>query len=550
MITSIAIENYALIEKLNIDFSNKFSVITGETGAGKSILLGALGLLQGKRADLSSLKNTTEKCIIEGSFSISNYHLESFFEQNDLDYEAQTIIRREILPSGKSRAFVNDTPVNLQQLQDLSNYLIDIHSQHQNQELSNEYFQVKILDLIANNSHSVLEYQKELIQYKKLKNQLDELLNSKATLQKESDFNLFLLEEINALNLKIDEQSDLENELSKLNNVDHIKENLERFWAISQEEEIGIISQLKALKQSMQKIASISPEFQLIHDRTESVLIEFQDLTLEVNHENNKLLGDPKRLDELNSRLQAIYALQKKHQVMDVESLLHIQKELSEKVFFANDIENQLLKVEENISKTKEIVDSWAEKIRANRLKFAPILENDLKKILFELGMPNAQFKFELKPVAKYLENGKDEIQLLFSANKGSHFGLLKKTASGGEMSRIMLAVKSILAQKNKLPTLILDEIDTGISGEVANKMGIIMAEMSNDMQVFAITHLPQIASKGVMHYKVYKRNVENSTVSEIKLLNPEERILEIAEMISGKNISDSALNHAKSLLN
>lgn len=550
MITSITIENYALIEKLNIDFSNKFSVITGETGAGKSILLGALGLLQGKRADLSSLKNTTEKCIIEGSFSISSYNLESFFEQNDLDYETQTIIRREILPSGKSRAFINDTPVNLQQLQDLSNHLIDIHSQHQNQELSNEYFQIKILDLIANNSHFVLEYQKELTHYKRLKSQLSELLNSKAILQKESDFNLFLLDELNSLNLKVNEQTELENELSILNNVDAIKENLERYWAIAQEEQIGVISQLNSLKQTSQKIASISPEFQSIYNRTESVLIEFQDIASEVSFENNKIFGDPKRLDEISSRLQSIYSLQKKHQVNDIENLLSIQKELSEKVFFSNDIENQLLNVEENISKTKKNVDNWAEKIRVNRLKFAPILENDLKKILFELGMPNAQFKFEIKPIDKYLENGNDEIQLLFSANKGSQFGLLKKTASGGEMSRIMLAVKSILAKKNKLPTLILDEIDTGISGEVANKMGIIMTEMSNDMQVFAITHLPQIASKGAMHYKVFKRTIENHTISEIKLLNFEERILEIAEMISGKNITESALNHAKSLLN
>jgi DNA repair protein RecN (Recombination protein N) len=550
MITSLSIENFALIEKLNVNFSKEFTVITGETGAGKSILLGALGLLLGKRADLSSLKNSQEKCIIEGSFLISEYNLQSFFEENELDYETETIIRREILPSGKSRAFINDTPVNLQQLQDLSSYLIDIHSQNQNQELSSTDFQTELLDTFADNKLTINEYQSLLKKYKNLKRNFDELSNSKLNLQKESDYNAFLLNEITSLNLKSDEQEELENELEKLSNVDSIKESFDYFLSLSNQEEIGVVSQLKTLKSILQKISPISSEYQLLFSRIESLLIDFQDISQEVFLENDKLFGDPERLSYVNSRLQSIYSLQKKHMVSDVESLLKIEEELSKKVFLANDIDNQLQQLEKDINLSELELNNLAKIIHENRAKIAPELTKSLLNILADLGMPNAQFKFDINHTQVFYENGKDEIQLLFSANKGSNFGQLKKVASGGEMSRIMLAVKSVLAKKNNLPTIIFDEIDTGISGEIAKKMSEIMSEMSKKMQVFAITHLAQIAAKGKHHYKVSKKTVENHTVSEVKLLNKDERIHEVAEMISGKNITESALNHAKELIN
>lgn len=550
MITSLSIENFALIEKLNVNFSKEFTVITGETGAGKSILLGALGLLLGKRADLSSLKNSQEKCIIEGSFLISEYNLQSFFEENELDYETETIIRREILPSGKSRAFINDTPVNLQQLQDLSSYLIDIHSQNQNQELSSTDFQTELLDTFANNKLIINEYQSLLKKYKNLKRNFDELSNSKLNLQKESDYNAFLLNEITSLNLKSDEQEELENELEKLSNVDSIKENFDYFLSLSNQEEIGVVSQLKTLKSILQKISPISSEYQVLFSRIESLLIDFQDISQEVFLENDKLFGDPERLSFINSRLQSIYSLQKKHMVSDVESLLKIEEELSKKVFLANDIDNQLQQLEKDINLSELELNNLAKIIHENRAKIAPELTKSLLNILADLGMPNAQFKFDINHTQVFYENGKDEIQLLFSANKGSNFGQLKKVASGGEMSRIMLAVKSVLAKKNNLPTIIFDEIDTGISGEIAKKMSEIMSEMSKKMQVFAITHLAQIAAKGKHHYKVSKKTIENHTVSEVKLLNKDERIHEVAEMISGKNITESALNHAKELIN
>lgn len=549
MIASLSIENFALIEKLNVNFSKEFSVITGETGAGKSILLGALGLLLGKRADLTSLKNSQEKCIIEGTFLISEYNLQTFFEENELDYETETIIRREILPTGKSRAFINDTPVNLQQLQDLSNYLIDIHSQNQNQEFSSTDFQIELLDSLADNDFRIKEYQELLKSYKSQKKAFFELNDSKLALQKESDYNTFLLNEISSLNLKAGEQEELESELEKLSNVDSIKENLERFLAVANQDELGVISQLKTLKSLLQKVSPISSEYQALFQRMESLLIEFQDVSNEVFLENEKLFGNPEQLDYINNRLQNIYSLQKKHQVADVSSLLEIERELSEKVFLANDIDNQLIQLEKDIKLSELELNKLAKIIYDNRVKVAPELTNNLLKILSDLGMPNAQFKFEIKHTEHFFENGKDEIELLFSANKGSNFGQLKKVASGGEMSRIMLAVKSVLAQKNNLPTIIFDEIDTGISGEIAKKMSDIMSEMSKKMQVFAITHLPQIAAKGEHHYKVFKKTIEHHTVSEIKLLNEEERILEIAEMISGKNITELALNHAKELL-
>ena len=550
MITSLSIENFALIEKLNIDFSSGFAIITGETGAGKSILLGALGLVLGKRADLTSLKNKEEKCIVEANFAIAKYNLHTFFESNDLDYEDDTIIRREILPSGKSRAFVNDSPVNLQQLQELSFYLIDVHSQHQTLELSEEDFQFKILDAIADNHNLLLEYGSILKKYRSSKSSLETKKLNLSEVLKEKDYNEFLFQELYAAQLKEGELEELEQQYQSLSNVELITENLDKLLSIANEEEFGIVKSLKEFKSILQKNSSFSNEYQSLSERATSILIEFDDIVKELNRESELINNDPEKLESVNQKLQLIYNLQKKHNVLTIEELLAIQSQLEGKVVSVATLEDDIQKLEINLQELDIALSKIASNISQSRSEAISGLSDKLITILNQLGMPNVRFKIEIESSNIYKDNGKDTIQFLFSANKGTDFGLLKKVASGGEMSRIMLAVKSILSQYSKLPTIIFDEIDTGVSGEIANKMGEIMKDMSKTMQVFAITHLPQIAAKGTTHYKVYKTVIGENTVSELKLLNAEERIVEIAEMLSGKDISDSAMNHAKALLN
>lgn len=550
MLASLSISNFALIDKLEIDFSDGFSIITGETGAGKSILLGALGLVLGKRADLTSLKNKEDKCVIEAHFNILNYNLQPFFVSNDLDYEDETIIRREILPSGKSRAFINDSPVNLQELQELSVFLIDIHSQHQTQELSEVLFQFQIIDSVAENQDNLNLYSTILSSYKKDKSQLAALNIKLQTLLTEQDYNTFLLEELLSAKLKVNEQEELEQVYEQLNNVEFIKENLNKSMALANEEQFGVLQNLKEIKIALQKTVSFSPEYQLFFERINSLTIEFDDIINELSQHTENLIHDPESLELVNQKLQNIYNLQKKHQVNSVAELIEIQNDLDNKVVSVVELEFEIKKLVSKIQEATSELDSLALLIRTNRLKAVPVLSEKLIFILEQLGMPNVRFNMELKETDHYFSNGKDELQFLFSANKGSEFGLLKKVASGGELSRIMLAVKAILAQYSSLPTIIFDEIDTGVSGEIANKMATIMKEMSSKMQVFSITHLPQIAAKGKTHYKVFKSIQGNTTVSELKLLTLEERIVEIAEMLSGKDISDSAINHAKALLN
>ena len=550
MITSLSIKNYALIEKLSIDFSKGFSTITGETGAGKSIILGAIGLVLGKRADLSSLKNKEEKCIIEAHFEIGKYNLLPFFEANDLDYDAETIIRREILPSGKSRAFINDSPVNLQELQELSLFLIDIHSQQQTQELSDENVQFKIIDAIANNKDIILEYQSLLKNYKADKSKLNALLKRLNESKKEQEYNTFLLDELVVAQLKSGEQEILEADFEKLNNVETIKESIDKALAIANDEQIGVMNNLKEVKISLQKIASFSTDYSSLLERISSVTIEFDDIAVEMNRCADKLINDPEQLDLISQKLQLIYNLQKKHQVATVDELLEIQAKLENLVLELGNLDEEIAVLTSSIEQKTIALDDFSDTIHNNRSQAIPVLSQKLVSILETLGMPNVRFKIDLTPSEIYFSNGKDELQFLFSANKGTDFGLLKKVASGGEMSRIMLAVKAILAQYSKLPTLIFDEIDTGVSGEIAIRMGEIMKEMSAEMQIFAITHLPQIASKGDAHFKVAKSTVGEDTQSELRLLNEEERIVEIAQMLSGTIVSESALNHAKALLN
>lgn len=550
MLLSLAIKNYALIESLEINFSNQFSIITGETGAGKSILLGALGLVLGNRADLSVLKDDEQKCIIEAHFLLKNYNLKTFFLENDLDYEDQSIIRREILPSGKSRAFINDSPVNLTVLQELSSFLIDIHSQHQTREIVNEEYQLEIIDAVAGNSENLTNYSQELKQYNSKKKQLNQLKEEKESLSKEQEYNSFLLNELVLANLKSDEQEALEEELEQLSNVEFISESFDKAIQIANDEQVGALVNLNEIKQALQKIAGLSKNFATISERINSVQIEFQDIINECSSLSENIIFNPERLEEVNTRLQSIYTLQKKHQVSSIQELLLIKDDLDEKVIKVDDLDFQINKLENEVKDSQNKVDDLANQIFEKRDNCTSNLSNQIQEILCNLGMPDAQIQFAITQTNTYYKSGKDTIETLFTSNKGMQLGSLKKVASGGEMSRIMLAIKAVMANYTKLPSIIFDEIDTGVSGEIAIKIGEIMKEMSLNMQVFAITHLPQIAAKGTQHYKVFKHTENETTVSELKLLTQEERIKEIAEMLSGKSISDSALIHAKTLLN
>lgn len=550
MITSLSIKNFALIDELIIDFSDGFSIITGETGAGKSIILGALGLVLGKRADLSSLKNTEEKCIIEAHFEISKYNLEAFFEANDIDFEEDTIIRREILPSGKSRAFINDSPVNLQELQDLSQFLIDIHSQQQTQELSEEEVQFKIIDAIAANQEELEKYQDKLKCYKAEKTKLNALLKTQGESLKEQEYNAFLLEELLSAKLVDGEQEQLEEDFERLNNVETIKEAIDKSIMIAQDDQIGVLHQLKEVKSALQKVAPFGAKYQELLERINSIIIELDDIGLELNQQSESLFNDPEKLEYTNQKLQLIYMLQRKHQVATVAELLGIQNQLDQSLTMIGNLESEIENLNLSILNHANELDALALVIHNKRLGAIPSLVEQLTLILAPLGMPNVRFNIALTLGDTYFNNGKEELQFLFSANKGGEFGLLKKVASGGEMSRIMLAVKAILAQYSKLPTLIFDEIDTGVSGEIAIRMGEIMKQMSTTMQIFAITHLPQIAAKGDSHFKVAKTTLGEVTNSELRLLTAEERVIEIAQMLSGTAVSESALNHAKALLN
>ena len=550
MLLTLTIKNYALIESLEINFSDQFSIITGETGAGKSILLGALGLVLGNRADLSVLKNNDQKCVIEANFLIKNYNLKNFFLDNDLDYEDQSIIRREILPSGKSRAFINDSPVNLNVLQEMSGFLIDIHSQHQTREILNEEYQLEIVDAIANNAEIIVQYSKELKQFNSIKKQLNQLKTEKETLSKEQEYNTFLLNELLLANLQEGEQEVLEEELEQLSNVEFISENFDKVLQITNDEQVGIAVNLNEVKQSLHKISGLSKNYSDVSERLNSIQIEFQDIINECFSLSEKVINNPERLEEVNIKLQSIYSLQKKHQVSSVKELIVIREDLDTKVVKVDDLDFQINKLEIEVVEVQNRVDEFANQLFERRAKSIGDLSTQIETILNNLGMPDAQIQFKITATNSYFKSGKDTIETLFTSNKGMQLGMLKKVASGGEMSRIMLAIKAVMANYTKLPSIIFDEIDTGVSGEIAIKIGEIMKEMSKNMQVFAITRLPQIAAKGTQHYKVYKFTENETTVSELKLLKQDERIKEIAEMLSGKSISDSALNHAKTLLN
>ena len=550
MLSSISINNYALINHLHIDFSSGLSIITGETGAGKSILLGALGLVLGNRADLSALKDSSKKCVVEAKLAIGTYALQSFFENADLDYEQDTIIRREILPSGKSRAFVNDTPVTLSVLNALKVKLMDVHSQHQTSELSDVNFQFTMIDALSKNQTKIGSYKRGLKQLNTLKKELLQIEETQREANQQYDYNLHLFEELEAANLVANEQETLEVSLDKLNNVEEIQLHLSAALSLTISDEIGIQNLLSSVASNLQKVAPFSKEYEAIATRFSSLKIELDDLVGELENANELLEFNPNEAEKINDRLQLIYNLQKKHYVNSISDLISIQTTLSEKLLQKENAEENIAAKNKEIEAISEKLDKVALSISDARIKTVPKLKKSLEHLLSELGMENARFSIQISPSQNYFTNGKDELKFLFSANKGGNFGELKKVASGGELSRIMLSVKKILSEHTQLPTIIFDEIDTGVSGEISNKIAQIMQQMSQHMQVITITHLPQIAAKGAHHYKVFKSDVNGKTTTNLKQLSPEERIIEIAEMLSGKEISDSALTHAKELLN
>ncbi|TXG39387.1 DNA repair protein RecN [Seonamhaeicola maritimus] len=550
MLISFSIKNYALIDHLQVDFNNGFSIITGETGAGKSILLGGLSLILGKRADLSSLKDTSQKCIIEAVFNVADYKLEVLFDAEDFDYEPHTIIRREILPSGKSRAFVNDSPVNLNSLQNLGERLIDIHSQHQTLQLTNDDFQFQVIDALAKNVIQLSNYQNELKVYKLLQKELNELLTFQAEAIKEHDYNSFLLKELVEANLVDGELETLEEEYETLNNIEGIQEKLSEAYQLLSDEQIGALSILASLKGVFQRLSAMSSKYENLFNRVNSSFIEMDDLFGEVNVLQENLDADPSRLETVDSKLKTLHDLMQKHVAGNISELIEVRDKLEDKVSVTESLDDTI-SAKQNVIKTQtKKLNTIAESIHKNRVEAIPNLKKQLESILVDLGMPNAQFNIKVLIGDNFLSNGKDELSFLFSANKGGNFNELKKAASGGELSRIMLAIKSILSKYIQLPTIMFDEIDTGVSGEISNKMGDIMLQMSKTMQVFSITHLPQIAAKGHSHFKVYKEDVNEVTQTNLVKLNYDERIVEIAQMLGGVEMSSSAIAHAKELLN
>ena len=549
MLVNLSIQNYALIDDVRVAFPKGFTTITGETGAGKSILLGGLSLVLGKRADLSSLKNTEQKCVIEAEFEVSNYQLQSFFKENDLDYEDLTILRREILPSGKSRAFVNDSPVTLDVMRALGNQLVDVHSQHQTMQLTDNDFQMKVLDALAENSENLSGYAQELQKLRNASKELQKLEEFQANADKEHDYNSFLLEELEAAKLKEGMQEALEEEYEQLSNVEQIMENLSAGHQLLNDEQLGIVGRLTELKRSFQNLSDFGSDYKSLNDRIQSVLIETDDIASELERLKDGVEANPERLEVVNGQLQQLYDLQKKHHTDSVPELITIREELAQKVDAVANIESKIKAKRDEVASIAKTVDAWAKKISEGRKAVTPKLKERLQLDLASLGMPSATFKIELNPSSTFKPNGKDDLVFLFSANKGSNYGELKKVASGGELSRIMLTIKSILAQYENLPTMMFDEIDTGVSGEISNRMGEIMQQMSSTMQVFSITHLPQVASKGQHQFKVYKEEAQGGTSTHIKQLTRDERVRELAEMLGGKSLSESALAHAKELL-
>jgi len=550
LITKLFIKNFALIEDITINFKSGLTSISGETGAGKSILLGALELILGKRADLNSVRDNSLKCVVEADFFLEDKLFMDLFKDHDLDFDPHTIIRRELLPSSKSRAFINDSPVSLSQLQAISTSLVDIHSQHETASLFSEKYQLDILDILAGNKILLKNYLEKLNEYNEISETITELIYKKDSASKELDYNTFLFNELVDADLHQVNQQEIEKKYKRLNNVEEIQEILLNINNVFNEDNFGTLNSLKNALNSLLKLQSLSTEFNGLYERLNSVIIELEDIADEAFGISESIESDPSLLNEIHNKLQKIYKLQQKHSVVTIHELLTIQESLQEKVSVTNNLDSEIDKLSLTQKNLKNILVEFSEKIHKGRLNVIPTLKEKLSDFLSELGMPNASFEFNLSNSEVFKQNGTDILELLFTANKGHNFGPLKKVVSGGELSRIMLAVKAVVAQYKQLPTSIFDEIDTGISGEIAYKMAAILKEMSMTMQMINITHLPQIAAVGNQHIKIYKEDINNITKTSISILNERERINEIAEMIGGKNKSISAINQAKELLN
>ncbi|WP_454937088.1 DNA repair protein RecN [Capnocytophaga leadbetteri] len=549
MLTALSIKNYALIDDLKVDFPEGFIIITGETGSGKSIMLDALSLILGKRADMSALRNNEEKCIIEAEFSLQNYEFQPLFQELDIDYDPQTIIRREILPSGKSRAFVNDVPATLEVLSRLGQVLVDIHSQHQTLALSDTSFQFAIIDAMANDKPLLTEYVQLHQLLKKEQKKLQELIEFQKNAKKEYDYNLHQLKELKSATLEEGILEELEESYEEASNIEDIKENVSESLYLLNDENIGILNNLRELKRSFSSLTEYKQLYRNLYERIESAFLELEDLASEINDIDESIEADPDNLEQISKQLNRIYSLQKKHSVATVEELIAIQQELEEAVSKTESVDIDLNKQKKIVEEQHIATLKKANQLHKVREKVIPALDKKLTNFMHELGMPNGRFSITLTTADTFFANGNDELSFLFSANKGGDFGQLKKVASGGELSRIMLAVKAIMAEHTALPTIMFDEIDTGVSGEISQKMGDIMKQMSQNRQVFAITHLPQIAAKGAYHFKVFKEDSKGKTTTHLKLLTEEERIVELSEMLEGKNSGASARNHAIELL-
>ena len=549
MLTRLHISNYALIDELEIKFDNGLTIITGETGAGKSIILGALSLILGERAEARSVRNPEKKVVVEASFEISAYALEGFFAENEIDFwEEECIVRREISATGRSRAFVNDTPVTISVLKDLTSRLVDIHSQHSNMLLSKPAFQLSVLDSIADNKEVVSKYNVEYVCYKKLQEQLLEKQNEYEKSRAEEDYIRFQLNQFADLKLTEDEDIELENLQKKLSNVSEIKQNL---WLISSTlngEENSILEQLKVVAQRIQSTERNLSEIEGMGERVQSALVELKDIAQSVSYVDDQLVDDPRQLEEVEMRLNSIYELERKHNAASVNELLAIQHKFENQLSLIDNSENQIAEIEAKLKTQKAKVKELALTLSKTRKKAAQLFVADLQPLAQTLGMRNLAFDIKFT-ATDYTANGADTVEFLFAFNKNQTLLPVKDTASGGEISRLMLCIKSIIARSMSLPTIIFDEVDTGVSGDVANKIGEMMGEICKRIQVLAITHLPQVAAHAHHHLMVYKADDENSTLTHVKALNEEEHVLEIARMLSGKDVNQAAIENAKSLI-
>ena len=550
MLQHLRIQNFALIEETEVHLNNGLTVITGETGAGKSILLGALGLTLGSRADVSSLHDKTKKCIIEAQFNVKEYSLRSFFESNELDFEEVTTIRREITSEGKSRAFINDTPTTLSVLKELGEQLIDIHSQHETLLLKETNFQFELVDAFAQTTNLFSDYKKQFNALQKLRKQLEELTAQEIQAKKELDYFQFQFNELEEANVKVGEQQQLEEESETLENAEFIKGSLVKSSLAINGGDENIVSALALVKQQLQSVSKFGKQFNELFERINSVSIELKELSKDIDACEEDVVYDNSRLEEVNAQLDKLNRLLKKHGVNSEEELLTIKTDIEAKLQQFSSLEVAIEKTQKEIFASEKQCKSLAKDLSDKRQKSTAGIEQNIKTMLTGLSMANAQFKIELKPLDALSFNGQDSISFLFTANKGAEFKELHKTASGGELSRLMLCLKALLAERTALPTIIFDEIDTGVSGDVADKIGNILFAMGKTMQVITITHLPQMASKGGNHLFVYKSDSKDKTTSSIKALNKEERIAEIAKMLSTGTPTETALKNAKELLN